>query len=62
MSSTDSCRLCGGMKMTRTEKALLALVMSRRGSIGGQARAAALSPERRRAIARKAARARWGKR
>jgi hypothetical protein len=31
------------------------------GKAGGHARAASLTPERRRAIARKAARARWAK-
>lgn len=34
---------------------------AQRGRQGGEARAAALSPERRRAIARKAAAARWKK-
>jgi hypothetical protein len=32
------------------------------GKIGGPARAAALSPKRRKQIAKKAAQARWGKR
>lgn len=31
------------------------------GKVGGQARAKALSPQRRREIAKKAAKARWGK-
>jgi len=34
---------------------------SRGGKAGGKARAAALSPERRRAIAQRASEARWGK-
>jgi hypothetical protein len=50
------------MKLTRVEQAMMTLLMARRGSEGGKARAAKLSPERRTAIARKAARARWSKR
>ncbi len=39
-----------------------AVALGRKGGLkGGKARAAALSPEKRREIAKKAARARWGK-
>jgi hypothetical protein len=55
-------RLSDVMKMTATEKALMALLMARRGRLGGQARAASMTPAKRSAIARKAAKARWSKR
>jgi hypothetical protein len=43
------------------DKDPLAVELGRRGGLkGGRVRAAKLSPKKRRAIARKAARARWG--
>ena len=49
-------------RVERTERNPHAFALSRLGAqLGGQARAAALSPQRRREIARAAARARWGK-
>jgi glutathione synthase/RimK-type ligase-like ATP-grasp enzyme len=41
--------------------ALVAEVFRQNGSRGGKARAAALTPQRRKSIARKAAKARWAK-
>jgi hypothetical protein len=49
------------MKLTPRELQVLRGMGRRIGSIGGLARAAALTPERRTAIARKAAKARWRK-
>ena len=48
--------------LTDDGRDLAAVLMGRRGGLkGGRARAEALSPEKRRAIARQAAEARWGK-
>lgn len=49
--------------LTADGRDLAAVLMGRRGGLkGGRARADALSPEKRRAIARQAAETRWGKR
>lgn len=48
--------------VTEDGRDLAAVMMGRLGGLkGGRARAEALSPEKRRAIARQAAAARWGK-
>lgn len=48
--------------LTDDGRDLAAVMMGRLGGLkGGRARADSLSPEKRRAIARKAAQARWGK-
>lgn len=48
--------------MTPAELRAAAVALGRRGGLkGGPARARALSPARRKALASKAARARWGK-
>ena len=48
--------------VTEDGRDLAAVLLGRKGGLkGGQARALALSPERRKEIAAKAARARWGK-
>lgn len=50
-------------KDERTEEQKAAALLGRRGGLkGGKARAAKLTPQKRRAIARKAAAARWKKR
>lgn len=52
----------GERKPEESTKDPLAVELGRRGGLkGGKARAAKLSPEKRREIARKAAAARWGK-
>lgn len=50
------------METEGTDKDPLAVALGRRGGLkGGKARAAALSPSKRKAIAKKAAAARWSK-
>lgn len=59
------CRGCGCDVSDQVRAAILQLareINAKQGAIGGRARAAVLSPARRRAIARKAARTRWAKR
>jgi hypothetical protein len=47
--------------VTQDGRDLAAVIMGRQGGLkGGQARAASLSPERRKEIAERAAKARWG--
>jgi len=50
-----------GQKVPAKEKDPAAVALGRKGGLkGGRARAAALSPAKRKAIAKKAAKARWG--
>jgi len=60
--ATEVVRMGTGQKRRRRRKNPAAVALGRRGGLkGGKARAAALTPEQRSEIARKAARNRWAK-